>query len=166
MNVEEAIKNRKSIRKFKEHNIKSEEIQKIMDAAILAPSAKNLQPCKFIIVESQKKKEELAKACLGQDFIASASIIIVCVINESLSKWTTLDAGIAIQQMVLQAQELEYGSCWIGALNQEEVKQVLNIPAHLKVVAVLPIGKTAIEPERRPRKSREEVFFFEEFGKN
>jgi nitroreductase len=137
---------------------------KILEAARLAPSAKNLQPWRFVIVREQRLKEELAEACFGQGFIAEASAVFVCIVDPKESRWTTVDAAIALEHMVLQAVELGYGSCWIGAFDEKAVKSLLGVPEHLHAVAVLPIGIPAERPSATPRKLLEEIAFFEKFG--
>ena len=166
MDVKEAIEKRRSIRAYKRHEISDSEIETLVKAAQLAPSAKNLQPCKFVIVRDAAVKKKVAQACPGQMFIAKASAIFCCVVNENTSRWASIDAAIAMEHIALQATELGYGCCWIGAFDEAEVKKALKVPANLKIVALMPVGKADEKPERRPRKGTEEFVFYEEYGKN
>lgn len=166
MDVKEAIETRRSIRAYKSHEIPDSETETLVNAARLAPSAKNLQPCKFVIVRDAAVRKKVAQACLEQTFMAQASAIFCVVVDEKISRWTNIDAAIALEHIALQATELGYGTCWIGAFNEAEVKKVLKVPAHLKVVALMPVGKANENPAPRPRKAPEEFVFYEEFGKN
>lgn len=166
MDVKEAIEKRRSIRAYKSHAISDSEIETLVEAARLAPSAKNLQPCKFVIVRDTAMKKKVAQACLGQMFIAQASAIFCCAVNENMSRWTSIDTGIAMEHIALRATELGYGTCWIGVFDDAAVKEVLKIPTNLKVVALMPVGKANEKPETRPRKEPKEFVFYEEFGKN
>ncbi|MFH1225344.1 MAG: nitroreductase family protein [Candidatus Diapherotrites archaeon] len=166
MDVKEAIEKRRSIRAYKSHEISDSEIETLVEAARLAPSAKNLQPCNFIIVRDAAVKKKVAQACLGQMFMAQASAVFCVVVDEKISRWTSIDAAIALEHIALQATELGYGCCWIGAFDEAEVKKALKVPANLKVVALMPVGKADEKPAQRPRKGKQEFVFYEEFGKN
>lgn len=165
MDVVKAIKERKSIRSFERKPIPKEHLKKLMEAAQLAPSGHNLQPWKFIAVEEQKLKDELVEACNGQEFIADSSVIIAGVTNTKLSRYAVIDTSIALEHIVLEATELGYGSCWIGSFKEEEVKALLSIPAHSKLVCLLAIGVTqGRAPERRTRKELKEISFLNKYG--
>ncbi|RLE94330.1 MAG: nitroreductase [Thermoprotei archaeon] len=164
--VFEVIKARRSIRRYEPKPIPREDLEKIFEAARLAPSAKNLQPWRFVVITDPEKKKELAKACWNQMFIADAAVIVVALSDPNLSpRWHDKDTMIAIEHMVLVAADLGYGTCWIGAFDENEVKKIVKAPKNLKVVAVLPIGYPAESPPQRPRKKLEEIFFYEEYGK-
>ncbi|MFH1696435.1 MAG: nitroreductase family protein [Candidatus Diapherotrites archaeon] len=165
MDVKDAIERRKSVRAYSEYEIKKDEINSLIRAVQLAPSAKNLQPCKIVIVRDALVKEKLARACRERMFIAQASAVFCIVVNESVSRWTIVDAAIALEHVALQAVELGLGTCWIGDFEEGMVKEIIKVPEHLKVVALMPIGKPAEEPERRTRKEVSEFVYYEEFGK-
>lgn len=158
LNVKEAIETRRSIRKFKEGRITEEQLQTIMKAAQIAPSASNRQPYKFIIVKDNELKKELSKKGSVQRFVRNSAVIFVGIGDPEHEKWYKVDIAIAIQQMFLQAVELGLGACWIGAFEEEKVKEVLKIPHNKRVVALLPIGIPDQDPPARPRKSIDELF--------
>ena len=164
MNIEELIKKRRSIRKFKKGIIPGKDLKLIMQAAQLAPSASNRQPYQFLIVEDQELREKLGNFASGQIFISKASIIIVGLGNIKREKWYKVDLAIAYQQIILQATELGYGSIWIGSFEEEKIKKLLKIPENLEIVALLPIGIADQEPPARPRKSASELFFLNIYG--
>jgi len=165
LDVFEAIKVRRSIRRYKKGaEIPEEHLQRILEAARLAPSAANRQPWRFIVVKDPEVKRRLAEACRGQMFIADASVVVVALGDPSVSRWYLQDPMIAVEHMVLEATELGYGTCWIGAFDEEAVKRVLDIPAGLKVVCALPIGVPDESPTARSRKPLDEIFYLDKYG--
>lgn len=164
MDVFEAIRTRRSIRKFRPKPIPDEKLEIILEAARLAPSAGNRQPWRFVLVRDPERKRTLAKAAGYQMFIADASVIIVALGDpEASSGWFRQDPMIAVEHMVLAATALGYGTCWIGAFGEEEVKRILRIPERLKVIALLPIGFPDEAPAPRARKPLKEIVFLEKY---
>jgi len=165
MDVFEAIRTRRSIRKFRPKPIPDEKLEIIREAGRLAPSAGNRQPWRFVVVKDPERKKNLAKAADNQMFIANAGVIIVALGDpEASPRWFKQDPIIAVEHMILAATALGYGSCWIGAFNEEGVKRILKIPEGLAVIALLPIGFSDESPPPRARKPLEEIFFLEEYG--
>jgi len=168
MDVYQAIKTRYSCRSYKVEPVPEEKLNKVLEAARLAPSAHNEQEWKFIVIKDAKKREQLAEAA-GQSFIAEAPVIIVAVATDPehvLSSGVpayAVDLAIAIEHMALQATEEGLGTCWIGAFDQEEVKGVLGISEEYKVVALMPLGFPADKPRPKSRKSLEEIVSYEKF---
>lgn len=173
MGVFEAICKRKSIRAYEPTPIPDEKINKILEAARLAPSAGNIQPWHFIVVKDKEKREKLAQGMFAK-FLAEAPVVIVgCGNTKSSPKWHIVDVSIAMEHMVLEATELGLGTCWVGSFNEKEVKELLKIPEEYKIVALLAIGypreKFDIQGKIlhifRKRKKLEEIVSFEEFGR-
>ena len=169
MDVQQAIKTRRSVRSYKAEPVPEEKLKKVLEAARLAPSAHNEQEWKFIVVKDAKRRKELAEAALGQSFIAQAPVVIVAVATDPepvLSSGVpayAVDLAIAVEHMALQATEEKLGTCWIGAFNQEGVKNILKILGRCKVVALLPLGYPADKPRPKSRKSLEEIVSYENF---
>lgn len=168
MEVFKAIKKRRSIRRFDPNKeITEKQVEKLLEAARWAPSAGNLQSWFFAVVQDKRVKEKLAEAALGQDFIAEAPIIIVsCAdLEKSSSRYgnrgTTLyaiqDATIATQNIWLTATEIGLGGVWVGAFDEDKVSQILDLPSHLRPIAILPIGYPAESPSPPPRRSLAEI---------
>ena len=130
----------------------------LKEAIQLAPSASNMQPYQFIIIKDDELKAELARAAKIQRFIKKAAVIFIGIGDPTRERWYKVDVAIAMQQLALQAKELGLGSCWLGAFEEDVVKEVLKIPKSLRVVALMPIGIPAQDPPARPRKSFEELF--------
>ncbi|MEM1674349.1 MAG: nitroreductase family protein [Candidatus Bathyarchaeia archaeon] len=166
MEVFKVISERRSIRRYKRGRIPKEVLERILEAGRLAPSARNLQPWYFIVVEDDEIKSKLIDACMEQKHVGEAGAVIAVLGDPNASKkWFTQDPFIAASFMTLEACEEGLGVCWIGAFEEERVKQILKIPEDLKVIILLTIGYPDEKPAPRPRKPREEIFFLNEFGK-
>jgi len=169
MDVFKAIKTRQSVRSYKVTPVPEEKLKKILEAARLAPSAHNEQEWKFIVVKDTRKRQQLAEAALKQEHIAEAPVVIVAVATDPehiLSSGVpayALDLAIAVEHMALQAVEEGLGTCWIGAFNQEKVKEVLSIPKQCKVVVLMSFGFPADKPREKVRKNLKEIVSYENF---
>ncbi len=171
MEFEEVIKNRKSIRKFKDNGISDELIYKLIELANLSPSAGNLQARSVIIVKNEEIKKEIAKICYEQDFISKAPVVFVVFANldESAERYgergknlyALQDATIFTSYLQLIATNYGLSSCWVGAFDENALKKLFNIKENLKPIAVLPIGYSAEEKKRPPRKSIKELIIRE-----
>jgi nitroreductase len=165
MDLFEVVEKRRSIRKFKPKPLVTEDLKKILEAGRLAPSSGNRQPWYFIVVRNPETKKALSVAANNQRFIADADTILIALGNpEATRTWYKQDVMIAVEHMVLAATALGYGTCWIGAFNEEEVKKIVKVPENLAVIALLPMGVPDEKPPPRPRKPFKEIFFKESFG--
>ncbi|KON29412.1 hypothetical protein AC482_06550 [miscellaneous Crenarchaeota group-15 archaeon DG-45] len=166
MDVLKAIEARRSIRKYKSASIPGGDLRKIVEAARLAPSAGNRQPWRFIVARDSELKRRIAEAAREQMFIADAGAVVVAMADaEASPRWFEKDTMIAVEHMVLAATSLGYGTCWIGAFTEEEVKRILGIPEGLRVVALLPVGVPDESPGPKPRRPLDEIFHGEKYGK-
>ncbi|MEM2025400.1 MAG: nitroreductase family protein [Desulfurococcaceae archaeon] len=165
LGIYETILSRRSIRAYKREDIVKEDLIKILEANRWAPSAGNRQPRHFILVRDDKLKEKLVLACRNQAFVKDAACIIVGLADvESSPKWAVIDTAIALDHIVLEATELGYGTCWIGAFDELEVKKLLNVPDRYKVVALITIGKPNESPAPRPRKQLSDLVSVNVYG--
>ena len=171
MDVYEAIKNRKSIRKYKPTPIPEEKLKNILNAMRLAPSAKNLQPWKFVVVRDEEIKRKLIPACNNQKFIAEAPVIIVgCALEDEcfaymggyMGSWP-VDLAIAFDHLTLTATSEGLGTCWIGSFKEEKVKEILCMPKNVRVVGLTPVGFPDENPDRRPRKNLDEIVCYDKY---
>jgi nitroreductase len=168
MNTFEAIKSRRSIRKYKSTPIEDKKLNQVLEAVRLAPSACNFQPCKFIVVKKEKIRKALVPACRNQKFIAAAPVIIIgCTYPERAYKRMggggnshEVDLAIAFDHLTLAAWELGLGTCWIGAFAEDEVKKILEVPDSVRVVALTPLGYPDEAPEMHNRKSLKELIVY------
>ncbi|MCK4329840.1 nitroreductase family protein [candidate division WOR-3 bacterium] len=169
MDVRDAIKNRFSVRSYLNKPVEDEKLALVLDAARLAPSARNKQSWKFIVIKDKIIRQKLIDAAAGQQFVAEAPVVIAAVSTEPSYVMRcgipaySVDLAIAVDHMTLQAVELGLGTCWIGAFYQDKVKEILQIPDEYKVVALLPLGYPARSPAEKLRKSKDEVVIYEKF---
>lgn len=146
MDVYEAIRKRKSVRKYMEKEVEQEKLMRILEAARLAPSAANKQEWRFVVVRDKEKRQKLSEAAKNQRFVAEAPIVIVCCAETDYHEMTCgqlcypIDVAIAIDHMTLIAVEEGLGTCWIGAFFEDKVKSMLNIPDDIRVVELLTLG--------------------------
>lgn len=174
MDIIGVIKSRRSVRKFKIGvKIPKEDLMRILETAVYAPSAGNRQPWEFIIVEEEENKAKIAIAAYHQRWITEAPTIIVVCANENRSasrygeRGRTLyciqDTAAAIQNILLTAYAMGYGTCWVGAFNEEEVRRILSIPIGVRPIAIIPIGIPDEEPIAPPRIPIERLIHHERY---
>jgi len=158
------VQSRRSIRKYQNRPVEREKILQCIEAARLAPSAENVQPWRFIVLDDLKVIQQFSDQVFSgiyspTRFAAAAPIIIVIlakldIITNRIGKqiqgihFYLLDIGIAGEHFVLQAQELGLGTCWIGWFNIRKARKYLNIPRTYKIVSLISMGY----PEARPLK--------------
>jgi len=160
------ILQRRSIRQYRPQPIPDEDLERILEACRRAPSAGNRQPWHFVIVGDPEQKARLAEACRGQTWMADAAYIVVAVgLPEVSANWYRVDVAIAMENLVLAAHGLGYGTCWIGALASEEIRTLCGLPEGTEVLACTPLGVPGeVSGEMRPRKEWDEVFSRERYG--
>ncbi len=164
MQTFETIDKRRSIRVYKDQPVEKEKIDKLIEAARLAPTAANKQKFRLIIVDYEEKdlKKRLAVACNNQQFVGTASIIIAGI-SEPDYKWHQVDTAIVLEHIVLESVELDLGTCWIGAFKEDEVKNILKIPDDKKVIALIIVGYPAESPLRKTRKDVSELVSYNRY---
>lgn len=162
MTILDAVKKRRSIRKFQSKKIPGAVIQKLKEALIWAPSAGNLQARKFYFVFNNGIKKDLAAAALNQDFIARAPLSIVACTDSQIkihygergvNLYTIQDVAASLMGMMLVAYEEGLGTVWIGAFHEREVTGILNLPDNLRPVAIVPVGYSSSIPRAPERVS-------------
>ncbi len=151
---------RVSIRKFRSDDIDDDTLKLILEAGNAAPSAGNLQARDFVVVRSEEKKLKLAKAALKQMFIAEAPVVVVVCANYPRSVrvygqrgklYAEQDATAAVENILLAVTALGLGAVWVGAFDEEEVAEILDLPEYVRPIAIIPIGYPAEKPGRRER---------------
>lgn len=147
---ERIIYTRRSVRKFKEAKIEQDKVDALIKAALLAPSGKRIYPCEFIIVNDKEKLEKLSTAKQhGAALLANAPLAIAIIADTSKYDVWVEDACIASTFVMLEAENLGLGCCWVqmrlrgsvdGKTSTENLKDVLNLNAEHEVLSVLAIG--------------------------
>lgn len=168
MDVMEAIKTRRSIRKFSSKPVEEEKLRLILEAARLSPSSQNGQNWHFIIVRDKEKLQKLMEAADGQPHVGEAPCAIVaCGTNHRVmdcgQPTDTVDCSIAMAYMLLEAHTLGLGTCWLGHFYADKVKKALRIPDDVSVVAFTPLGYPTGEAVQRPRKELVEIVSYDKY---
>jgi len=164
MQVQDAIKTRLSIRRYKDTTIPDKDMKILLKALQLSPSANNYQNWEFIFVHNPDLKHTLIPACSNQKFIVDCTYFIAAVADPGL-KWHMVDITIALTNLTLQAVELGYGTCWIGAFDENQVKQILDVPKEKKVVICMTLGKSEGKHISKSRKTIESFAYLNHFGR-
>lgn len=168
MHLNEVIASRQSVRQFQtDREVSPEQEQALLEAAIRAPSAGNVQPWHFYAVRDTASRQSLAAAAFGQSFVAQAPLVIVVCVDAERSaarygdRGRTLycfqDTAAAVTNIQLTAVDLGLGSCWVGSFDEAMATGVLGLPANLRPIAMLPIGYPARLATPRPRRPLSEV---------
>ncbi len=178
MEVFESIITRRSVRIYEKKDVPNELIGQILEAAVRAPSAGNIQPWQFIVVKDIVLKKELASAALKQRHVGEAPIIIIVCADEEKSAdkygergkslYCIQDTAAAIENMLLIANSLGLGTCWVGAFEEDKVKDILNIPKKLRPVALITVGFPVDyqKPTETSRIPFENITFIDKYGKS
>jgi len=146
MSIVNVILERYSVRSYQDRPVEEEKLLRILEAGRLAPSARNIQEWRFVVVTNPGLRSRLSEAANHQKFVAQAPVVIVCcsVVTDYTMRCGQLaypiDCAIAIDHMTLQAVQEGLGTCWIGAFYPDQVRPVLNIPDHVSVVEMLALG--------------------------
>lgn len=140
MEVDEAIKLRRSVRAYDSRPIPEDILNKVLEAGRIAPSAMNRQPWHFIVVRDFEKRKALTDGRYAK-FLTQSPIVIVGLGDKKASpEWHVVDTTIALQQMVIAATAEGLGTCWIGSFYEDKVRAALEVPARYVIVAMLALG--------------------------
>lgn len=171
----DAILTRRSAREFEKKPIDDKLIGVILYAATHASSAGNTQEWEFVVVKEEDQKKKLARAALGQEFIAKAPVVIVVCANlarislkygkRGENLYAIQDTSFAIQNMMLAAHALGLGSCFVGAFEEDIAMEILELPDNIRPVAMIPVGYPAEKPEKPARIPFENISYSERYGK-
>lgn len=143
-----------------------EKLSRILEAGRLAPSAKNRQPWRFLVVDDPEIKSRLTSAAYGQQHVLSAgAVIVACSTNIEYimpngQPAYPIDITFAVSFMMLQAEKEGYGSCIVTMFNESEVHNILTLPYSMKAVMMLAVGEKDEEPVHTDRKSTSQVVSF------
>ena len=167
----ELIETRRSIRSYKDQEIEEDKLNYVLQAFRKAPSAKNLQPWKLVVIKNKKILSDIAIACNNQTFMEEAPVIIAACAKEEEAYGTMggymnsypIDIAIALEHLILAATEKGLGTCWIGAFKEQLVKDILGVPDNVKVVALTPLGYPAREASVRGRKPLTEIISYDKY---
>jgi nitroreductase len=178
MELFDALNQRRCIRSYTDETVTEEEINKLISAAIRAPSSGNRQSWRFVIIRKPETIDVMYRAASystqHQKFVKQAPVnIVVCA---DLSLWKSVpyrergetlfaiqDTAAAIQNLLLAACEMNLGACWVGLFDEDRVRQALNIPKHIRPMAIIPVGHHKSKTKPTPRKAMKDVAYYESF---
>lgn len=170
MELYEAIQKRHSVRKYEARDVEEEKLRRVLEAGRIAPSARNRQEWKFIVVRDPAVRAKLVAAA-EQEWIKGAPVILVGVgLTDGQTMFCDVptdpvDCAIAMDHISLAAVAEGLGTCWIGHFKQDEAKKVLGVPAGAKIIQMMALGYPAGPAKtEKPRKSFDEVVRWEKFS--
>ncbi|HHW13418.1 MAG TPA: nitroreductase family protein [Firmicutes bacterium] len=166
--VIDAIRERRSVRRYQARPIPDATLGRLLECAVLAPSAGNVQAWHFYVVKDEKRRQAVAAASHHQLFVAQAPVVlVVCadlprMANRYGERGTGLyvfqDTAAAVQNILLAATAFGLATCWVGSFDEQAVAEAVGAdPAVLRPMAVIPVGYPAEEPAQRPRRPLDEV---------
>jgi len=159
MDVKDAIRERRSVRRYRPEGVPEEVLRRLFDLVRLAPSGGNRQPWRFIIVREGETKRRIAE--VGEPFIAEAPVLVVAC-GDSRARRYLLHLGIALDHLTLAAVDMGLGTCWIGAFREERVKEILSIPEDVGIF-LMTLGYPVSWPPAKPRKPLSEIISYERY---
>lgn len=162
MDFFEIVKSRRSIRAYKSDPVAREDLENILQAANLAPTACDYQPFRVFVMPTKGREAELLKVYAKEWLVKAPYVILICSLaSQAWSRsdgknYADVDATIAFDHLILAANALGLGTCWIAAFNPGEVRRVFALPAGYEPVALTPVGYPAEAPAARKRKNLED----------
>ena len=172
MQLDDAIKQRKSVKKFSSKKPDWREIIECIDSARYSPLAGGIPTVKFILVSDKEKINSIAEAS-QQDFISEAHYVVAVVSNPNLTVksfgksgeiYSRQQAGAAMQNFLLSIEERKLAACWVGHFNEKQIKRELKIPENMNLEAVIPVGYE-LKKEKPSRKPNFDAMLnFERYG--
>ncbi|MFA8300355.1 MAG: nitroreductase family protein [Hyphomicrobiales bacterium] len=170
MKLLEIIKKRYSVRSYSDKPIEKEKLELILEAGRFAPSAVNKQPWRFIVITKDPFLSDIHKTYHREWFKQSKAVIVVCANHEESWKrgfdkkdHADIDTSIAIDHMILQATELNIGSCWICHFDPKVMSKTLSLPDYLEPVGMISLGYPDDEPKEKKRKNSNDIIYWEEY---
>ena len=167
MEFTDLIQQRYSVRAYHPDPVEEDKLQKVLEAARLAPTAANRQPFQLIVIHVQGREEEL-KRIYTRDFFTQAPIVI-CVCGLPENAWVSkeginyayVDAAIVMDHLILAATDLGLGTCWIAAFDRQAAREVLGLPDEVVPIIMTPLGYPADQPKPKVRKPLSELVRYE-----
>ena len=166
----DAIRKRRSVRKYEEREVTDEQLGQVLEAARLAPSWKNQQTWQFLVIRDAGKRQAVAEVLEGnpsQRGVAAAPVLIVVCADpeqsgvENGKEYYMADIGIVMDHIMLEAADMGLGTVFIGWYDEGRMREVLGVPEQFRIVGMTPLGYPAKEPRPVPRKELDELVHWE-----
>jgi nitroreductase len=185
MELIEAIKTRRSIRRYSDKPVEEEKLQTVLEAVRLAPSWANYQCWRMVVIRDKSMKQRISELSYVESFfapkgyksnpsmkaLAEAPIVVILCADPGQSgvlwgqHYYLVDTGLAAQNFMLAAKGEGLGTVFVGVYDEEKLKSLLNIPAEIRIVGLFPLGYPAGEPKEGPaRKTLQDICFHEQWG--
>jgi len=169
MDMMDAIGRRYSCRAYDPKPVEEEKLHQIQQAARLAPSARNFQDWRFVVVTDPCKRKEMMAAACNQPFVGQApAVIAACSTSRHVMRCGhpvgPVDVSIALVHIALAATSLGLATCWVGAFSPDKVRQILNIPTEVTVVSLMTLGYPADSKKQPNRLPADQIFCREEWS--
>ena len=168
------IKSRRSVRMYKKKPVSDDVIKKIMETVKYTPSAGNYQPWEMIVVRDEQTKRDIVNAAFNQEWMIEAPVLIVACVNDRLAGAVYGPRGKmlygiqavagAIENILLTAESLGLGTCWVGAFSEVVVARLLHCPEYVRPAAIITLGYPDSKPQMPPRQDMSEYLHFEIYG--
>lgn len=174
MEFDEVVRRRKSVRSFKKKKASWKDVLEAVDSVLQGPFAGNHSNLNFLIVEDKKKIRELAEVC-EQDWISESGIlVVVCSDDANLENiygdrgriYSKQHSGAAIYAFLLKLVDLGLDGCWVGAYDDDSIREKLKIPSNVEVEAIIPVGFSNDVAKKKIKKKLENVLYWEKWGKD
>ena len=168
MTLLDTIRRRYSCRAYQERPIEKEKLDILFEAARLAPSAKNEQDWRFVVVTDKETKRQVAETTNRPDVFEKAGVIIAACSNSDYvmrcgQAIGPIDIAIALEHIALQATELGLATCWIGSFYTEKVRTILGIPDDIAIIELMTVGYPADSPKQPSREQMEKIVCYEKW---
>jgi nitroreductase len=169
MEFSEVIKNRYSVRAYKPVPVEDDKLNRILEAARLAPTACNMQPFQFIVIHTAGREEELKRIYRGSWFAKAPIVICACAMESQGwrradgKSYAAIDLAIAVDHLVLAAADLGLGTCWVGAFDVKATREILKLPPNVEPVIFIPLDYADDKPGAKCRKSLNELVRYEHY---
>jgi nitroreductase len=168
MTVLDVIRKRYSCRAYQDKPIEREKLEQILEAARLAPSAKNLQDWRFVVVTDKQTKRKIAQAANNQTFLQNAgAIIVACSVSNEVMRCGQavgpIDVAIALEHIALQAAELGLATCWIGSFYPEKIRPIVGMPQNIAIIELMAVGYPADSRKEPRRESLDKIVCYEKW---
>ncbi len=176
---QELVRKRQSDRAYADKPVEPEKIERVLEAARMAPSACNAQPWKMIVVTDPEKRMQIADACtsraLGMNHFSKQAPVQIVLVEENANftskfggmvkqiHYPHLDLGIVAAHICLAAADEGLGTCMLGWLNEKKIRAILDIPGSKKVMLVILLGYSTQETREKKRKKLGEVVSWERY---
>jgi nitroreductase len=162
----EAIRKRRSIRRYEETDVTDEQVRAVLETARFAPSWANKQGWQLMVIRDAETRGKISEVMGGNPAakaVAQAPILLVVCMDPTASgvqkgkEYYMADAGILMDHLMLEAAELGLGTVFIGSFDEDGVREVLGVPDDYRIVAMTPLGLPAKMPGERPRNELDDM---------